>query len=441
MPEELPRRIGVWGGAGLMIGSILGAGIFQSPASIAEETGNPWIVLAFWIVGGLLSLAGALSVAELAASLPRSGGLYLYLHEGLGPRVAFVFGWAYQLLIKPFAGAAISILFATFVNQLLGIHLPTPVVACGLIVVLTILNVISVRATTGTAVALTALKVLSLVLIVGLGLVLGRGSAANLAVTASPHPLWMGAAPMLYATLWTYDGWIDLASVAGEVEQPDRNLPRLLGLGMVGVMVLYLAVNAVYLLLLPLSEMRGHDTVAPLILERLLGKSGASVVTLMMLISILGAANSAILAGARVTWAQARDGLFFRFLGRVHPTFQTPDGSLWAQAVLTAGAVFYLRNFKDLSEGYGFLMGFFYAGAVAAVLILRRRRPDLARPYRCWGYPAVPIVFIIVTLLFGVLYIVRDPKTTLPWLGVMLLGLPVHAIWIRLQRRDRMPGS
>jgi APA family basic amino acid/polyamine antiporter len=251
----------------------------------------------------------------------------------------------------------------------------------------------------------------------------------------------MAAAPILYATLWTYDGWVDVASVAGEVENPDRNLPRILSLGMIAIIALYLAVNIVYLSLAPLAELRGHDTVAPLILERLLGKAGSVVVTAMMVVSILGAANGAILAGARVTWAQARDGLLFRFLARVHPTFQTPDVSLWVQAVLTAGAVFYLRRFKDLSEGYGFLMGIFYAGAVAAVLILRRRRPDLPRPYKCWGYPIVPIVFIAVSLLMVGLYIAHDPKTTLPWVGVMLLGWPAHAIWTRLTRRDRMPAS
>jgi APA family basic amino acid/polyamine antiporter len=424
-----------------MIGNILGAGIFQAPASIAEETGNPGVVLAFWVAGGLLSLFGALSVAELAAALPRSGGLYLYLHEGLGPRVAFVFGWAYLLLMKPFAGAALSIVFATYLNSLLGTHWPDPAVACGLVFSLTILNAVSVRGTAWTAIGLTALKILSLALIVGLGVVLMKGSAANFALTPSPKPLWMAAAPILYATLWTYDGWVDVASVAGEVENPDRNLPRILSLGMIAIIVLYLAVNIVYLSLAPLAELRGHDTVAPLILERLLGKAGSVVVTAIMVVSILGAANGAILAGARVTWAQARDGLLFRFLARVHPTFQTPDVSLWVQAVLTAGAVFYLRRFKDLSEGYGFLMGIFYAGAVAAVLILRRRRPDLPRPYKCWGYPVVPIVFIVVSLLMVGLYIAHDPKTTLPWVGVMLLGWPAHAIWTRVTRRDRMSAS
>jgi len=441
MSEDLPRRIGLWGGAALMIGSILGAGIFQAPASIAEETGNPWVVLAFWVLGGLLSLFGALSFAELAAARPRSGGIYGYLHDGLGPRSAFTFGWTYLFLIKPFGGAALSVVFADHLSVLLGGRVPSPVLACGLVLFLTILNVVSVRGTAGLAIALTAIKILALLLIVGLGLVLMKGSTANFAVAPSPHPLWMGAAPILYATLWTYDGWVDVTSVAGEVRDPERNLPRILGIGMLGVIALYLAVNAVYLSLVPLAGMRGHDTVAPIVLERLLGRAGAVAVTVIIVVSTFGAANGAILAGARVTWAQARDGLLFRVLGRVHPRFQTPAVSLWSQAILTAAAVLYLRRFKDLSEGYGFLMGIFYAGAAAAVLILRRREPDLPRPYKCWGYPAVPIVFIVVSLFMAGLYVAHDPRTTLPWLGLLLLGLPAYTIWTRLSRRDRMPAS
>jgi len=441
MSAELPRRIGFWGGAALMVGNILGSGIFQAPGSIAAETGSPAVALAFWIGSGLLSLLGALTFAELAASMPATGGIYLYLHEGLGPRAAFTFGWTYQLLIKPFAGAALSIVFAHHVNALFGTQVPAPVLACGLIVVLTVLNTLTVRGTTGTAIVLTLLKALSLALIVGLGLSLGKGSAANFAATPSQHPLWMGAAPMLYAVLWTYDGWVDVTSVAGEIHDPARNLPRILIAGTVGVIALYVAVNVVYISIVPLREMENLDTIAPLVMERLLGKSGAVAVTAMIVVSTVGAANGAILTGARVTYAQARDGLLFRFLGHVHPRFLTPDVSLYSQAVLTAVAVVYLRRFKDLSEGYGFLMGIFYAGAAAAVLVLRRRRPDLERPYKCWGYPVVPLVFILVSLGMAALYIAHDWRTTLPWLAVLLVGFPAHAIWTRSTRADRMPGS
>ncbi|HLY10970.1 MAG TPA: amino acid permease [Planctomycetota bacterium] len=432
MAAELPRRIGFWGGSAVMVGIILGSGIFLAPTSIAGALGSPALVLSFWVLGGLLSLFGAFTVAELAAELPRSGGLYVYLHEGLGPRAAFTFGWTYLLLIKPFAAAAVGIVFANHFNALFGLDWSPPAVACGMILVLTVVNVLTVRGSSAVAIGFTALKVASLAAIVALGLALGKGSAANFASSPAPMPLWKAAAPVLYGVLWTYDGWADVSAITGEVENPGRTLPRILFFGTAATIGIYLAVNGVYCSLIPLSEMRDLKTVAPLVMERLIGSAGARIVAAMIVVSTLGASHAAVLTGARVTWAQARDGLLFRFLGRVHPEFRTPDVSLWIQAVLCCAAVVYVRRFQDLSESYGFLMWIFYAGAAASVLILRRRRPDLERPYRCWGYPVVPVVFIAVSVAMTALYIViEDWKKTLPWLAVLLLGIPAHAVWNR----------
>ena len=434
MSSELPRRIGFWGGSAVMVGIILGSGIFRVPVSIAQLVGSPALILAFWVLGGILSLFGAFAFAELAAALPRSGGIYVYLNEGLGPRASFTFGWTYLLLLKPFAAAAVGIMFAEHLNELLGVQWNPPAVACAMILVLTVINVVTVRGSSAAAIAITGLKVLSLAAIVALGLVLGKGSAANFATTSVGLPLWKAVVPVMYGVLWTYDGWADVSAVTGEVEEPGRTLPRILFAGTAATIVLYVAVNAVYCSLIPLSEMRDLKTVAPLVMERLIGSAGGRVVAAMVVVSTLGASHAAILTGARVTWAQARDGLLFRFLGRVHPKFQTPDVSLWIQAALCCAAVVTIRNFKDLSESYGFLMWIFYAGAAAAVLILRRRRTDLERPYRCWGYPAVPIAFIVVSIVMTALYIVaEDWRKTLPWLGVLLLGIPAHALWDRIR--------
>jgi len=442
MTGDLPRRIGFWGGSALMVGIILGSCIFLAPAAIAGMLGNPWAVLAFWVAGGILSLFGALTFAELAAALPRSGGIYVYLNEGLGPRAAFTFGWTFLLLIKPFAAAAVSIVFANHFNALFGLDWNPPAVACAMMLVLTAVNVVTVRGSSATAIALTSLKLLSLAAIVGLGLVLQKGSAANFATTPAPLPLWKAFAPVMYGVLWTYDGWADVSAVTGEVENPGRTLPRILLMGTAATIVVYVAVNAVYCSLIPLTEMRDLKTVAPLVMERLVGAASGRVVAAMIAVSTLGATHAAIMLGARVTWAQAQDGLLFRFLGRVHPTFQTPDVSLWIQAMLGCAAVLYIRRFKDLSESYGFLMWIFYAAAAASVLILRRRRPELARPYKCWGYPVVPIVFIVVSMAMTLLYIaVEGWRSTLPWLAVLLLGIPAHAIWTRLAGRARMPAS
>lgn len=417
-----------------MVGNIIGSGIFQAPVSVAQEMGSPALILALWVAGGFLSLCGALTYAELATALPRSGGIYVYLYAGLGERVAFVFGWTYLLLIKPFAAAAIALIFATHLDALLEVGWSPPAVACGMLVALTAVNTFTLRGSSVLAIVLTGLKVLALAAIVGLGAALMKGSLSNFSASPPPRPLWLALAPAMYGILWTYDGWADIASIAGEIEEPHRNLPRILLWGTGATVLLYVAVNAVYCSIVPLAEMRSLSTVAPLVLERLLGKAGAVVVTAMIVLSTAGATHGAILTGARVTFAQARDGLLFRVLGRVHSSARTPDVSLWVQAALSCGAIFYLRRFKDLSEGYGFTMWIFYALSAAAVILLRRRRPDLERPYRCWGYPWVPGLFMVASAGMTVLYIAANPRGTLPWIGILLLGVPAFSLWKGVRR-------
>jgi len=429
MSTDLPRRIGFWGGSAIMIGIIIGTGIFVVPPPIAKELGHPGLLLGLWVVGGILSLFGALVYAELATLFPRSGGMYVYLNEGLGSRVAFTFGWTYLLLSKPFAAAAVSIILATHVNALFGTSWNPDAIAGVAIVVLTGINVITVKGSSVLAIVLTSLKVLALAAIVALGIVLTKGSAGNFASVPVGKPLWMAFAPVMYGILWTYDGWADVSAISGEVNEPGRQLPRILLMGVSATIVLYVAVNTVYFSLVPVQEMARLDTVAPLVMERLIGPSGARVVTAIIVISTLGAGHAAILTGARVTFAQARDGLLFRFLGRVHPKFETPDVSLWVQAVLAMVAIFYLRKFKDLSEGYGFTVWIFHGLVAASLMILRSRRPDVERPYKCWGYPWVPIVFIVICVGMTVAYIANAPGKTLPWLGVLFLGIPAHALW------------
>ena len=429
MTTDLPRRIGFWGGSAIMVGIIIGSGIFQTPPEIAKQLGSPALILCLWVVGGILSLFGAFVYAELAAMFPRSGGIYVYLNEGLGSRVAFTFGWTYLLLLKPFAAAAVSITLADHVNQLFGTSWSTPAIAGVTIVVLTCVNVVSVKGSSIVAIVLTSLKMLALAAIVALGLFLAKGGSSNFAAVPTGKPTWMAVAPAMCMILWTYDGWADVSAISGEVNEPGRQLPRILLMGVSATIVLYVAVNAVYFAVVPIQEMAGLKTVAPLVMERLLGGNSAKVVTAMIVISTLGAGHAAILTGARVTFAQARDGLLFRFLGHVHPKHQTPDVSLWIQAVLAIAAILYLGKFNDLSEGFVFVFWIFHGLIAASVMILRSRRPDVERPYKCWGYPWVPIVFIVICVGMTVAYVAQDPRKTLPWLGVLFLGVPAHALW------------
>jgi basic amino acid/polyamine antiporter, APA family len=436
---ELSRQIGFWGGSAIMVGIIIGSGIFRTPASIAGQLGSPSLILVLWAVGGVLSLFGALSYAELGTMFPRSGGIYAYIHEGLGKIPAFVFGWTYMILVKPLAAAAIAMVCSEHLNLLFGLTWDPRIMTCVILLLLTAVNTVGVGVGANLAILLTGFKFLALAAIVAVGLILMQGNTEHLAAMPAPKPFLLALAPALAAILWTYDGWSDVASVAGEVREPQRLLPRIFVVGTAATALLYLAVNAIYIWMLGLEEMRTTVTVAPLVMERLLGTAGAIGVTLLILISTLGATHCSIITGARVTFAQARDGLLFRFMARVHPVYRTPDASLWVQGLLSCTAVIVLQRFENLIGGFVFMMWIFYALAAVALIILRIRRPDLPRPYRCWGYPVVPVVFILSSAFMTVLTIRESPLHTLPWLGLLAAGLPAYWFWQRFAGGVRLP--
>src|SRR5262245_55925469 len=259
VPADLPRRIGFWGAAAVMVGVTIGSGIFRTPPDIANHFGAPLTILALWLAGGLLSLCGALTYAEMACMFPQSGGVYVFLREGLGKPVAFVFGWTYMLLTKPFAAAGIAVIFAEHLLLLVGAELDpgrkalavNAIVTLGL-TALTLINVIGVDPSTGVAKVLTALKVAALLALVAIAIVLGKGTTANLAAGPPPEPFLVALAPAMLGILWTYDGWSDIGSIAGEVKNPQRLLPRIYLAGTAAIVAIYLAVNAVYMWVVPL---------------------------------------------------------------------------------------------------------------------------------------------------------------------------------------------
>jgi APA family basic amino acid/polyamine antiporter len=240
------------------------------------------------------------------------------------------------------------------------------------------------------------------------------------------------------AILWTYDGWSDVSAVAEEVTEPQKQIPRIFLLGTVGITLLYLAVNAAYFWLMPIEEMRTADTVAPQVMEKLVGGSGAAVATAVIMISVLGCAHGSLIVGSRVIFAQARDGLLFNFVGRVHPRFRTPDVALWVQAGLACVFMLALRRFEHLMEGFVFTMWIFYGLAAGTIFIFRARRPDADRPYRCWGYPIVPVFFILAAAFMTVLTIIgTGEKYTLIWTGVVLAGFPIYHLWRLLSPQQK----
>lgn len=441
-PLDLPRAIGFWGASAVMAGIIIGSGIFRTPTSIAQQVGDPWIILVLWAAGGVLSLAGALTYSELICMYPRSGGVYVFLREGYGPCMAFVFGWTYMLISKPAAAAGIAWVFGEYLNSLLHVRWDPRVVTTVVLTLLTIVNVRGVRLGAGIAMVLTTLKILALVGIVVAAAVFRTGDSANLASIHSPGPLILALAPVMYSVMWTYDGWSDVGSIAGEIKDPQRNLPRIYLTGTAVITLLYIAVNAIYMWLIPLEQMRQVTDVAPRVANLLLGgTAGGIVVSLVVLISTIGSTHGSILTGARISYAQSRDGLLFGFLGRVHPHYRTPDVSLWAQLALSITAVWVLKDFDKMVASFSFTMWIFYGLSGAVIFIMRRRHPEALRSFRCWGYPVVPAIFVLAAAGMTGMSIFDKPRETLPWIAVLLAGVPVYFAWNWLRGRPAAAPS
>jgi len=428
--QDLPRRIGFWGASAIMIGIVIGSGIFASPTSIAKQMGSPVLILSLWLLGGVIAFFGALTYSELATRYPRSGGVYVFLREGLGRPVAFVFGWTYMLLTKPFAAAGIAIVGAEHLHMLLGYEGDVRLTTAAVIVFFTAINTPGVRGAMGVAAVLTSLKVAALLAIVLIGVALGQGNAANFVAQEAPKPIYLALAPVLAAIMWTYDGWSDVGAIAGEVKEPQRTLPRVYLIGTAAVTALYMAVNAIYFWLIPLEQMKTSSTLAPVIMEMLVGPAGATVVTVLVVVSTFGATHGSIMTGARVTFAQARDGLLFKALGHVHQRWQTPAVALWVQAALSVLAVYMAGSFQKLASGFVFTMWIFY-GLAGLTLFVFRARGDAAAPFRCPGYPVVPALFVASAFGVVVLQVVSEPLETLPWMVVLAAGFPVYWLWTR----------
>jgi APA family basic amino acid/polyamine antiporter len=428
--DRLPRRLGVWSAAAVLVGSTIGSGIFRVPGAVAARVGTVGAVTLLWTVGALVALVGALTVAELAGLFPRSGGIYVFIREGFGPLPAFLFGWTELLVIRPSAIGAIAVLFAEYTVRLF--HLADgavrPVAAASVLVI----GLANIRSVSWGAIvqnASTAAKSLALLGLALVGFLFGRGSEGALSQPVSWAPLsWAGFGLALVSVMWAYDGWADLTFMAGEVKDPDRTLPRALLGGVAAVVVIYLAVNAVYLYLLPMPVMTGSKLVAADAAQRIFGGMGESVVSAMVMLSALGALNGSMMTGPRIFYAMAEDGLFFRPIAAVHSRFRTPYAAILLATALGIGYLS-VQRFEQLADD--FILGIwpFYALAVAAVFVLRRRRPDLPRPYRTAGYPLTPVIFLLASVAMLVNAVAQDPRKGALGAGLILLGVPVFYLW------------
>ncbi len=427
--EPLARQLGLWDATAIIMGIIIGAGIFRVPAAVAGFVPTGGAILLAWLIGGLLALCGALCYAELAAAMPITGGDYVYLREGYGKWLGFLFGWTKLWVVRTGSIAGIAFVFAEYIGYLVALsHTGMKIVAIVAVLLLTGVNTIGLRHGSNIQNLFTALKILAIASIIALGLMLEGGSTAHFS------PLWPasvgknflgGFGLALIFILWTYGGWNEATYVAGEVRQPEKTLPRSLVLGISGIIVLYLLINCVYLYVLPLEQMQESPTVAADVLERLVGPRGGQIVAIMVIISTFGALNGLILTGARISYAMGRDHTLFRWLGHVHPRFQTPAIAIGFQAIWSAVLIL-SGKFETLVLYTAFTTWLFFGLVVVALIILRKRRPAMPRPYRVWGYPVIPLLFIAMTLIMLLSAVWQAPKQSLLALGFILLGLPVY---------------
>ena len=459
---ELVRGLGAWASGAIVVGTMIGTGIFLKPAEMAREGRFVSVVFAAWIVGAILSLFGALSFAELGAAIPEAGGEYAYLRRAFGPVWGFLFGWMHSIIGRPSSLSSISAGMMRFLSFLVpvvaapifAVHIAIPGLTAWIkpydfvftwaqplavfwIAVMSGVNYLGVRLGGAVQVFLTAIKITSVAVVIGV---------AFFSPAAAPHapdPIWPAVMnggvlsaflAALAAALWAYDGWEDLNLVGSEVENPQRNFPRALVGGVALVALIYFLFSAACLKVLPFESVAASPHIASDVVEHVAGRGAAAWITLAMVISALGSMNSSVLSGARPSYAMARDGIFFKIVDGIHPKYRTPGRALIFQAVL-ASLMALTGTFEELTNLFIFAGWIFYGAAVVALFRLRRTEPDMLRPYRCWGYPWVPGMFVAgaLALTFNI-WLDRPGRSSIGLL-LILAGLPFYRLWSkRLQQ-------
>jgi APA family basic amino acid/polyamine antiporter len=439
---ELRRELGLWTAVALVVGTVIGSGIFLVPKSMIARVGSPDMVFVVWIFAGLLSLAGALTYAELAAAMPQAGGEYVYLREAYGPLWSFLYGWTQMWVAKSGSIATLATAFfyylATFWPSAEAVFysLPLPigpgggalefrygqVFAMALILFLAGVNYMGVK--------FTIVKIALIAFIIAAGLFGGAGDASNFTGSVPAAGGVAGFFAAMVAALWAFDGWNNVSMVAAEIKEPRRNLPIALIWGTVSVMGIYLLANAAYFYVLAPAEVAEGTRVAADMMDRMLGAPGAAAVSVAAMISIFAALNGSILSGSRVPYAMARDGFFFRRMAAVHPEHHTPSISIlglsaWSAVLVLSG------RYEQLFTYVIFASWILYGMTTASVIVLRRKRPDLARPYRTLGYPVVPVLFVLVALCLVVSTLIDSPRESVLGLVMVSAGLPFYYHWKR----------
>jgi len=429
---ELRRNLTLRNAIMLVVGNVVGAGIFTTSGFLASELGHPLLFVGVWVAGGLLTLCGALTYAELGAMFPRAGGDYQFLKEAYGPLAGFLLGWLSFWVISPGSIAALAIALAGHLPGLGGLPDLQPLVGVCVIALLSWINFRGVRLAGNTQDLVTAGSLLLLLALVIGGLAFGAGDTAHFGAAPTPTATVISGSAMI-AVIFTYSGWFASAYVGSEVERPERNVPLSLLVGTLVVTVLYTAINVVYLYALPLAEMRGATNVAELAASRLFAAPVAIPLAAAIVLAIAGCVNASVMTGARVCFAMARDRVFFAGLGAVHPRHGTPHWAILIQALI-AGVLVAIGTFEEILGYVVFAMLLASIAAGVALFVLRVRRPAAERPYRTAGYPVVPAIFVLSYAAIAAAIAWDQPLTSAIGVGMALTGVPFYFIWRRLSR-------
>lgn len=428
MSHDLPRRLGLADSVSIVIGIIIGGGIFLVPNLVARSLGSTPLILAVWIFAGGVTFFGALACAELGAAWPATGGQYIYLRDAYGALAGFLCGWSMFTVARSAQVAWMAVVFALYFGYFVPLGpLASKALGIAAIAVFCAINYRGVHAGATVQKLFTTAKVLGAMLIIGSAFLAAPHAPATTAAARAPFTI-SSFGVALIACLLAYDGWVQLTFVAGEIREPRRNVLRALALGVLACIAIYLLANLAYLRVMTIPEIAASDHVGATAAERGLGAAGGKLVSAIIIVSILGALNGCFLTTPRVYFAQASDGLFFRRFARIHPRFETPAFAIVAQALWSILLVI-TGSYESLIDYALFAMWLSYGLMVGAVMLLRRSQPDKPRPYRMWGYPVTPLLFLAVTGWFLGNMLITRPGPSFASLGLIATGLPAWFIW------------
>jgi APA family basic amino acid/polyamine antiporter len=430
--SNLKRVLSLTDATMINVGGILGSGIFMVPATVALYTLSSSLFFLVWIIGGVVSLFGALSVAELGAAMPKAGGQYVFLNKAYGPLWGFLYGWTAVAVINTASIAAVAMAFSEYLGFFFVLN-PFEVksIAIVSILILTIINIVDVKSGAKFQNLFTYTKISAISIVIFLGLSLDGGSSNNLFPFLSDSSFSSLIGPLglaMVAVLWTFDGWIFVTYVAGEVKDPGKNIPLSIILCMVIVVSIYLTLNYVLVYVLGFDKMIGSELVMSDAALVFLGNKGAAIITVIILISLIGANNGFVLTSARINYAMAKDGLFFKQAAIIHKKFKSPANALLMQCVWSS-VLTLTGTFNQLITYIIFASWIFYAMSAGAVIVLRKKLPDLKRPYQIPLYPWIPIIFILFAVFLTINTILEAPRDAAIGSILILAGLPFYRYW------------